>query len=349
MPPLPEKHSLLNYAPIPKVGKEEHLIIEKRKRMLVSFLHRVCAHPVLGRDHIFHRFLENSEPMEIIFNQEEFPFSPQTKSLTSSIITSVVSMTVGSPIASASGPDRNIEVSNRRVESVVNNIVKTHRAMMKLYQDLSSNFIELASGMNALSMEHEEDVGPLLEKVGKCIQSTQEELSTLVSPLNINFKFSKFFVFKLEFNQNFYDDLKELLQFTGNLKGVLANRLQLQEKLEKTKKDLESHQKTVALLESGQTIGPDSFVGKLSKTFRDLTDGGDSTANRHVTLVKSRDLIPVLNNQIQKIESDLKVFEENFLAELDYYEKMRLMDWKYILHAFAKSQVAYYEKVKLYI
>lgn len=34
-------------------------MVKKRKRMLQTFLNRVARHPQLGRDHVFHRFLEN--------------------------------------------------------------------------------------------------------------------------------------------------------------------------------------------------------------------------------------------------------------------------------------------------
>lgn len=34
-------------------------MVEKRKRMLQSFLVRVAKHPTLGRDHVFHQFLED--------------------------------------------------------------------------------------------------------------------------------------------------------------------------------------------------------------------------------------------------------------------------------------------------
>lgn len=33
-------------------------MVEKRKRMLQTFLNRVAKHPILGHDHVFHRFLE---------------------------------------------------------------------------------------------------------------------------------------------------------------------------------------------------------------------------------------------------------------------------------------------------
>jgi hypothetical protein len=34
------------------------VIIEKRKRMLGSFLNRVATHPILSTEHIFHQFID---------------------------------------------------------------------------------------------------------------------------------------------------------------------------------------------------------------------------------------------------------------------------------------------------
>jgi sorting nexin-4 len=34
-------------------------MVEKRKRMLQTFLNRVAKHPELSQDHVFHRFLES--------------------------------------------------------------------------------------------------------------------------------------------------------------------------------------------------------------------------------------------------------------------------------------------------
>ena len=41
--------------------KEDQYIIEQRKRMLQTFLNRLVRHPILGREHIIHRFLETGE------------------------------------------------------------------------------------------------------------------------------------------------------------------------------------------------------------------------------------------------------------------------------------------------
>lgn len=58
VPPIPEKHSVKDYASKPGKAKENPEIIDKRKRMLESFLNRVAVHPTLSGLHIFHQFLK---------------------------------------------------------------------------------------------------------------------------------------------------------------------------------------------------------------------------------------------------------------------------------------------------
>lgn len=50
---------IADYAAIQKSVKDDVVMIEKRKRMLQSFLNRVLNHSKLGSEHVFHRFLES--------------------------------------------------------------------------------------------------------------------------------------------------------------------------------------------------------------------------------------------------------------------------------------------------
>ncbi|KAI9329987.1 hypothetical protein BDR26DRAFT_871922 [Obelidium mucronatum] len=60
VPPIPEKHSVADYAVRPMSGKpkEDFKMVEARKRGLAWFLNRVAMHPILRREHVFHGFLE---------------------------------------------------------------------------------------------------------------------------------------------------------------------------------------------------------------------------------------------------------------------------------------------------
>lgn len=69
IPPIPEKHSVTDYAVRQSKAKDDPRIINKRKRMLQTFLNRLLGHVILGRDHAVHRFLEGVAPWkEIVVN-----------------------------------------------------------------------------------------------------------------------------------------------------------------------------------------------------------------------------------------------------------------------------------------
>lgn len=60
IPPIPSKQSLADYAVKGQSKtKEDAATIARRKRLLEDFLRRVVRHPILGGDHVFHRFLED--------------------------------------------------------------------------------------------------------------------------------------------------------------------------------------------------------------------------------------------------------------------------------------------------
>lgn len=60
VPPIPSKQSLADYAVKGQSkAKEDATVIARRIRMLEEFLRRVARHPILGGEHVFHRFLED--------------------------------------------------------------------------------------------------------------------------------------------------------------------------------------------------------------------------------------------------------------------------------------------------
>lgn len=48
----------MEYAVLQNRAKSDVTTIEKRKRMLQSFLNQVAKHPYLGHNHLFHQFLD---------------------------------------------------------------------------------------------------------------------------------------------------------------------------------------------------------------------------------------------------------------------------------------------------
>lgn len=58
VPPIPEKHSIVDYAARPTRAKEDAGIIDLRRRMLATFLNRCRRMPVIRNDGVWWRFLD---------------------------------------------------------------------------------------------------------------------------------------------------------------------------------------------------------------------------------------------------------------------------------------------------
>jgi hypothetical protein len=58
VPPIPEKHSMADYAAKPTKAKEDTAIIELRKRMLGVFLNRCRRMKEIREDGVWWRFLD---------------------------------------------------------------------------------------------------------------------------------------------------------------------------------------------------------------------------------------------------------------------------------------------------
>lgn len=58
MPPIPEKHTMADYAAKPTKAKEDRHVIEQRKRMLAVFLNRCRRMKEVMDDGVFWRFVD---------------------------------------------------------------------------------------------------------------------------------------------------------------------------------------------------------------------------------------------------------------------------------------------------
>lgn len=58
IPPIPEKHTMADYAAKPTKAKEDRQVIEQRKRMLAVFLNRCRRMKEVMDDGVFWRFVD---------------------------------------------------------------------------------------------------------------------------------------------------------------------------------------------------------------------------------------------------------------------------------------------------
>ncbi|GAN00592.1 PX-domain-containing protein [Mucor ambiguus] len=201
IPPIPEKHSLVNYTT--QNIKDDSAIIEKRKRMLERFLLRLAKHPILVKEHVFHRFLDGTTAWTEIRQSSplsDLPRDPlllasESSSFATSITSNLPTSTSIIPIPSTSYtlkyPDKEFEESEQKVgksaQQSTFQFEKSQKRILRRLGDLSNDYAELGSAYNALSLNETGLLATFIEKMGQVIDGTSHATKTMVQSLEMEF------------------------------------------------------------------------------------------------------------------------------------------------------------------
>ncbi|CAO3631447.1 unnamed protein product [Mucor fragilis] len=201
VPPIPEKHSLVNYTT--KNIKDDSAIIEKRKRMLERFLLRLAKHPILAKEHVFHRFLDGATAWTEIRQSSplsDLPKDPlllasESSSFTTSITSSLPTSTSIIPVPSTSYtlkyPDKEFEESEQKVgksaQQSTFQFEKSQKRLLGRLGDLSNDYAELGSAYNALGLNETGLLATFIEKMGQVVDGTSHATKTMVQSLEMEF------------------------------------------------------------------------------------------------------------------------------------------------------------------
>ncbi|CAO3678848.1 unnamed protein product [Umbelopsis vinacea] len=230
VPPIPEKHSITDYAAIQKSVKDDVVMIEKRKRMLQSFLNRVLNHSKLGSEHVFHRFLESGVSWSEVLHSpplSTLPKNPLHVSLapksSSDLQGSDVSVQPSSsssssliPMPSASHTLRNPDsrfveseaFTNKAAHHMSSSVDKTQRKVIRRLGELANDYAELGAVYNGFSLNETGQLANAIEKVGQAVDSSYTLTGQLISSLEAEFS----------------EPIQEYAQFTQTIKQVLKYR-----------------------------------------------------------------------------------------------------------------------------
>lgn len=178
VPPIPEKHSLVDYAKKQGKAKDDPCIIEHRKTMLESFLRKTLRHEILGSEHLFHRFLEPGQWADVLFSQSS---SRKEKPLTK----------VGFS-QRLKNPDLKfieLEQANETFGDLMSSLEKSNKKMSKKYGDLSEMNAELGAILNAMSLHENKsaNLSKLIERTGQASDLSQKTTEDLKRGLRRRF------------------------------------------------------------------------------------------------------------------------------------------------------------------
>ncbi|TYJ52834.1 sorting nexin-41 [Cryptococcus floricola] len=295
IPPIPSKQSLTDYAVKGQSkAKEDATVIARRKRLLEDFLRRLLKHPILGGEHVLHRFLEegvswseviHSPPVSLLPKnplhapshnptfQPSTPTTGETPPTTAYIAHHL--LPTPSPNHPLRQPDPRFIDSEAFTEKFQThfsgNMEKVNRRTTKRWGERAHDLSELGGIWNGFSLIEQGKLGEAVEKVGQAVDAEylataallQSWEKTATEPLHIYSQFAALIRSRLSFRHQKHVQF-ELVQ---EALDTQRDKLELLENAEREAKRLEE-----ALERGGSVLGSASPTPQVSREEREERD-----------------------------------------------------------------------------
>ncbi|KIR30309.1 sorting nexin-41 [Cryptococcus deuterogattii 99/473] len=259
IPPIPSKQSLTDYAVKGQSkAREDATIIARRKRLLEDFLKRLIRHPILGGEHVLHRFLEedvswsevlHSPPISLLSKnplhapshnptfQPTSPTSPSEAPATMSYIAHHL-LPTPSPSHPLRQPDQRFMDSEAFTEKFQSHfsgtMEKVNRRVTKRWGERAHDMSELGGIWNGFSLLEQGKLGEAIEKVGRAVDADylataallQSWEKTTTEPLHIYSQFATLIRARLSFRHQKhvqYELVQEALETQRDKLEILEN------------------------------------------------------------------------------------------------------------------------------
>ncbi|KAK9359362.1 hypothetical protein V1504DRAFT_394958 [Lipomyces starkeyi] len=232
VPPIPEKHTMADYAAKPTKAKEDTRIIDHRRRMLAVFLNRCRAMRQIREHAVFQKFLDPNVSWIEVLN------SPPLISIPKSILRAPpldtgnptpehTYLPVPSPSARLREGDdiefQGAEINAKEYEIIMSSgIERVNKRILKRYGEIAADLAELGARYNAWSLNEVNTLAAAIENVGQAVDLTYISTEELISSLSSSFS----------------EPLGESAQFAAVVRAVLKYRHQKALQYEITKNSL---------------------------------------------------------------------------------------------------------------
>ncbi|KAI9225800.1 MAG: hypothetical protein DHS80DRAFT_19753 [Piptocephalis tieghemiana] len=195
VPPVPEKHTLVEMAEVRARGREDWMLVERRKRQLSTFLRRLARHPILATEHVLHRFLEPDVPWITIISEEPLASLPKLSkgqrmplvSHSQGILAPSLPAIAGTPQPKHPDPRfRGEEEEAERFHKALRDSVEApHRRVSRKLGDMAQTNAELGAIYNGFSLSEGNGAGLALERVGQAVDASFISGQSLTTALEI--------------------------------------------------------------------------------------------------------------------------------------------------------------------
>lgn len=259
VPPIPEKHSITDYATKQGKAKDDPAILERRKRLLQSFLNRVVRHPVLGRDHAVHQFFLKDAVWIDVVNSEGLP--ALIKQRKSAIAKALERHTVSHPnqqFLAAEEYTEKFSTEVTKVRTVIDRTISRIKELTGIYSDLGHAFNSCSIAENAQPGAEASAIGNYFEKLGALHDASVAPLKSIGSQIE----------------ENFSEPISEYVQFAARILAVLQTRKRKEVELEQTISNIELKKNCLATLERSE-----AEAQRIASVLKTTTCGSSDTQN----------------------------------------------------------------------
>ncbi|KAJ3101775.1 intercellular trafficking and secretion [Phlyctochytrium planicorne] len=312
LPPLPGKHRM-EYITGDRFSPE---FIEKRRLQLQAYLDRLTRHPVIQRSKLLRRFLESAEliPDTVVKGKESHVFENLSDALLIAF-------------SSVRKPDeRFVEFKDQlqkyednlaAIERLQSKMVKIQTGMMETQitgplTDFSNIIRNICSVLHdKIYREDLEYLSSLKEYIGYC----QSVKATLITYVQLD-------------NNRFQD--------------VLRQRDQKQVDFEELSKYLQT-----AITDRDRTLNPQRGGGGLASFLNNKMQelkGVDQEKARQQKLIKLASKINELQEAVEISNEVAIAFSKEVAKEIDFFQSVKLADWKQYTQEYSETQIEYYQK-----
>ncbi|KAI9136958.1 putative sorting nexin-4 [Paraphysoderma sedebokerense] len=328
IPPLPDKHRM-EYITGDRFSAE---FVEKRRGSLARFLNRVVRHPVLQKSKELEVFLCRTDwSMPTSSVTTAAPTTPPEKesvfeNLTDSLLNA---------LSKLKKPDPKFMEIKEEVSKLEEGLAGSTcyailffgiRSRSHQYGiDIEQDYTDFGAGLTSLGIL-EVDITDELTKVGGIFYEFAKGLKEMIQHEDIEFS----------------SHIKEYLSYCHAVKYALKLRDQKQLDHEELSDYLAKAQIEKQKLLSG--LSTSSGIGGYIKEKYEEMKGVDAETLRREKLKKCEDRITELTSAIQLASQVTDTFSSTLLTEIDFFQTVRIHDFKEIMGDYANSQATFWKK-----
>lgn len=309
VPPLPEKRANYIWRKLASVEAIDLDFLERRRAALESFVHRIAAHPKMGRDNILLSFVTKEEG----WKEEVQATGYQTKT-NSWLKNTNASMRV------KSSDIRFDKLKHYAVnmQAATGNLLKARaKVAERLYgiYKIHGNYSRLLKEWAPVESDAE-----MQQALGKC-SFVMDTFSNSIDNL-------------IDEEDQLAEQVKEYMYFADSLKAVVQKHQALQYEVEQTQQNLASclsEQKQLQQGDKPKTFSLSSMKARLL--------GVDPELQREGRMEQLKEDVVTLQQQLKEREERSASFVEEALEEAEYWKKRKVVDLQELMTSYTVLQI----------